>query len=245
MKVDQEVLSVLSLLEINGNQVKITSQLERKLYERTNKVLEAAGGKWNTKAKAHIFPGDAEEALDQVINTGVIAIHQEMGSFFTPEIIVDLLIELAHIQPGMLVLEPSAGIGNIVKKLLSATDNVSCIEIDQKHCDQLRKNCGNVNLLCTDFLTFPAVPLFDRVVMNPPFAKQADIDHVIHALKFVKPGGRLVSVMSAGIYFRENKKTIGFRELMTEHGGILQRLPEGAFKESGTMVNTVIVEIPN
>jgi 16S rRNA G1207 methylase RsmC len=35
--------------------------------------------------------------------------------------------------------------------------------------------------------------------MNPPFARQADIHHVNHALKFLKPDGLLVSVMSAGV----------------------------------------------
>ena len=29
---------------------------------------------------------------------------------------------------------------------------------------------------------------FDAVVMNPPFEKQADIDHVLHAYKMLKPG---------------------------------------------------------
>lgn len=55
MRVDDEVLAVLSRAETNGFELKLTGQLDRKLYERTNKVLEAAGGKWSRKAKAHIF----------------------------------------------------------------------------------------------------------------------------------------------------------------------------------------------
>jgi hypothetical protein len=33
----------------------------------------------------------------------------------------------------------------------------------------------------------------------------SDIDHVQHAWKSVKPGGKLVAIMSAGVTFRENK----------------------------------------
>lgn len=85
---------------------------------------------------------------------------------------------------------------------------------------------------------------FDAVVMNPPFEKQADIDHVLHAYKMLKPGSRLVSVMAAGITFREDKKAKGLRELINNSGGKIISLPDGAFKESGTMVRTVIVVLP-
>jgi len=69
---------------------------------------------------------------------------------------------------------------------------------------------------------------------------QADIDHVQHAFKFLKPGGHLVSVMSAGVMFRENKKTVDFRNLI-ESCGHIERLPENSFRDSGTGVNTCIV----
>jgi type I restriction-modification system DNA methylase subunit len=94
------------------------------------------------------------------------------------------------------------------------------------------------------FLNQAPTPEYDRVVMNPPFAKQADIKHVMHALKFLKPDGKLVSVMSASVDFRDNKLTKEFRDLIAERGGRIEALPDGAFKESGTMVRTVIVEIP-
>lgn len=79
--------------------------------------------------------------------------------------------------------------------------------------------------------------------MNPPFSRQADIKHVSHALKFLKPNGRLVSVMASSMTFRSNKLTTEFRELIDLRNGWIEKLPEGAFKSSGTMVNTVIVVI--
>ena len=76
--------------------------------------------------------------------------------------------------------------------------------------------------------------------MNPPFAKQQDIEHVTHAFRCLKPAGRLVSVMSAGVVFRETKLAREFRAFMEKRGGY-ERNPEGSFKVSGTNVNTVTV----
>ena len=79
--------------------------------------------------------------------------------------------------------------------------------------------------------------------MNPPFSRQADIHHVNHAIKFLKPGGVLVSVMSAGVTFRTNRLTDDFRRMVIAHNGQIGALPAGAFKESGTMVNTEIARM--
>lgn len=77
--------------------------------------------------------------------------------------------------------------------------------------------------------------------MDPPFSKQANINHIMHAADFLKPDGRLVAVMSAGIEFRETAKSTFFRAFVDELGGQFLSLPEGAFKSSGTMVRTVIL----
>lgn len=62
-----------------------------------------------------------------------------------------------------------------------------------------------------------------------------------HALGFLRPGGRLVSVMSAGVKYRQDAKTRAFRELVEQHSGTIEDLPEDAFRESGTSVRTVVV----
>lgn len=47
MRVENEVPTVLSRAATQGNALTLFGQLDRRLYDRTNKVLEAAGGKWN------------------------------------------------------------------------------------------------------------------------------------------------------------------------------------------------------
>lgn len=97
-----------------------------------------------------------------------------------------------------------------------------------------------------DFLTVvpPDEPLgFDVVLANPPFSKQQDIDHVRHAYRFLRFGGRLVAIMAAGVLFRQNRKTVEFRQWVLSLGGDIEELPEGTFKEEGTMVRAVLVTI--
>lgn len=249
MRVDNEVLNVLSAAECNGPQLFLTGQLDRNLYTRTNKVLEAAGGKWNRKAKAHIFDTDASDRIEQIILTGDVVVPKDDFEFFpTPPEIARRVIDLAEITNEMHVLEPSAGRGALVLEVKERAPDamVSMFELmpdNNKFLRDLKLHACGIGEP-TDFLDVKPFDVFDRVVMNPPFGRQADIKHVTHALKFLKPGGLLVSVMSSSVTFRNNKLTTDFRQLIEERGGHIEELPEGTFKSSGTMVNTVIVVIP-
>lgn len=249
MRVDNEVLNVLSACQCEGNNLTLTGQLDRNLYSRTNKVIEAAGGKWSRKAKAHVFDIDAAERIEQIILTGDVVVPKDDFEFFpTPPDVVRHVIHLADIRDGMRVLEPSAGQGAIAKASYDAAANVMIDMYELMPANNDALHALNLRLSGigkpVDFLTVEPAPVYDRVVMNPPFGRQADIKHVTHALKFLKPDGLLVSVMASSVTFRSNKLTSDFRQLIEERGGHIEELPEGAFKSSGTMVNTVIVVIP-
>lgn len=244
MRVSDDVLQVLSTANVDGNSVVLFGQLDRKLYERTNKVLEAAGGKWNRKAKAHLFDGDASERIDQIILTGDVEVPRDEFEFFpTPPDIVDRLMELADVRPGMAVLEPSAGRGAIAFACANAGATVDCYELMEANRLALTADI-RVRVVGADFMDGTIDTVYDRVVMNPPFARQADIRHVTRALEFIRPTGLLVSVMSAGVAFRNNGLTTDFRSMVESRGGFIESLPDGAFKSSGTMVRTVAVVIP-
>ena len=250
--IPEQVLTVLSTVEIEGHNVRITAQLDRKLYLAVNKVLDRIGGTWNRKAKAHVFDVDPAGRLEVVINSGVLDPKVKTGYFPTPAVIVDRMIELADLNNRQLILEPSAGQGHIVKKIIEHMDTHSQVLV----CENLPEN---VHILEEFGLTvegefFEFVEecngsgengmLFDRIIMNPPFERQADIDHVTAAYGLLAPGGILVTIMSAGVLFRENKKTVEFRDnIMEQNVTYLDRLPAGAFKESGTLVNTILLRL--
>src|SRR5205085_10643498 len=91
-----------------------------------------------------------------------------------------------------------------------------------------------VKARCADFLgqTPEGLGTFDRIVMNPPFDRGADIEHVEHARRFLKPGGRLVAVVTNGPRQRDRLGPIAAEWI---------DLPDGTFKEQGTAVRTAIV----
>lgn len=247
MQVTNDVLVVLSAARAEENRVTLVGQLDRALYTRVNKVLEAAGGKWDRKARAHVFGIPAADRIDEIILSGSVVVPKDEFNFFpSPPAVVVRLLELAGVERGMRVLEPSAGQGAIAYACAAEGAIVDCYEVQQSNAFLLAMNAPHDlgETKTADFLAVDPVATYDRVVMNPPFLKQADIKHVTHALKFLRPGGLLVAVMSAGVTFRSDARTSDFRELVEHRGGRIEPLPENSFKASGTGVNTVIVVIP-
>lgn len=241
-QISQDVLKVLDAAIIEGGKVILTGQLDRKLYTDTNKVLEAAGGKWNRGAKAHVFDGSAFDVLEPIILTGEYSrTKQDFGQFDTPDDLAASVVRLAMIDEGMHVLEPNIGIGRIAQAAERCGGIVHGFEIDVSRAATAHALLPKSNIKVADFLQEEVDPHFDRVVMNPPFAKQDDIRHVLHAFPFLKAGGRLVAIMSNSVMFRGNKLTTDFRDFVAMRGGTIDALPEGSFKSSGTGVNTCIV----
>lgn len=170
-------------------------------------------------------------------------IADDFGDFPSPPSVAQLVIELAEIQQFHRVLEPSAGSGNLAKLARAKGADVDCYEIQPKHEAALRE-AGFINVVRRDFLEEHLDDCYDRVAMNPPFAPRgADIRHVMHAWSAVKPGGRLVAVMSSGAVTRSDGLAFEFARWRQLHGATVQELPEGSFKESGTMVRTVLVVV--
>lgn len=248
----EDVLTVLSTLEIDGNNVRITAQFDRKLYRAVNKVLQRIGGKWNREAKAHVFDDNPTDRLNNVIECGVLDPKVKTGYYPTPPAIVDSMIELADMEKQHFILEPSAGQGHISDRICT---KLGIHPYDIYTCELLPENRVILKekgyYVRGDFIEFAYKRgvngsgwTFDRILMNPPFERQADIEHVTTAFNLLAPNGVLVAIMSAGVMFRENKKTVEFREKILEPNCThLEHLPVGAFKESGTMVNTVMMRL--
>ena len=237
--INEKTLAILSRVTVEGNNIFLTcGELARNEYVELNKILEMLGGKWNKKAKAHIYDSDPTDALEQVLLSGEIVPPQKYGYFPTPPELAKRVVELAEIEPGMTVLEPSAGQGGIADYVPEGC-TVDCVELLPDNVKVLE---GKGYKMLHEGTFFDVIPkaAYSPVVMNPPFEKQADIDHVLHAWNCVVPGGRLVAIMASSVTFRENSKTTNFRKLLNQHG-FVEHNPAGAFKASGTMVNTVTV----
>jgi 16S rRNA G1207 methylase RsmC len=166
----------------------------------------------------------------------------------TPAEVIDRMIEVAGDMSHGVVLEPSAGDGAIVEKVIEKypTTKIYVAEIDDKRAMKLREKFGSkIKTIFTDFMECsPTRP--DYVLMNPPFTSQEDklayIAHIQKAYELLLEGGRLVAIAPSGLKYRSDKRTAAFRDVIEAHGTI-EDLPAGAFGDSGTMVSTVLVSM--
>lgn len=239
--ISEAALKVLKEGEIECNQFRIVGpRVSLRLYKELDRLFQGMGGKWDGQAKAHVFAADPSEAINKMIATGQSDHPRDYGYFPTPALFAKHLVEKADIHPGMTVLEPSAGQGAIAQHIAMHVGfhGVTLVELLEQNIKVLRQVFPQA--IQGDFLRMipNLISQFDRIVMNPPFHRH--IAHVRHAWRFLKPGGKLVSVMAAGVLDRDNLMSQRFREFVAQHGSF-ERNPDGTFAESGTMVETVIV----
>lgn len=236
MKIAKEIIDLLAKCEVEGKTLKITEQLDRKTYGQLNKVLTAIGGKWNAKQRVHLFQEDVSEMIENIINTGKYSCIKKDFQFFpTPIELAKKIIKLAEITPDDICLEPSAGMGNIAQFM----PNCDVIELHEDNRKTLIDK--GFNLVHDDFLTFIPEKKYTAIVMNPPFSKGQDIEHVTKAIEMAERV--VVAITSASVIFRNDKKTEAFRKLVAYYGGTIEELPAESFKESGTQVNTCLIVV--
>lgn len=236
-----DVLKILSAAKIENKMITLTcGQLERSVYEDVANILNTLGGKWNKKSGGFVFQSDPTEQIEDVILTGQVKKPEKYGFFPTPLELARQVIALADLKPGHVLLEPEAGSGNLADLAAEVVGKefVGCCELQAVNAQLLvEKGYQVVN---NDFLNITPLPSFDRIVMNPPFERQQDVSHVLHAWEFLIPGGKLVSIMSSSVTFRSDKKSTEFRSFVEQFGRIIAN-PEGSFRPSGTNVSTITV----
>lgn len=240
--VSDEVRTALSEATIEGNTVRIERQLPRQLYLQVNRVLSGAGGRWDRKARAHLFDRDPRELLGLARSTGqALDVKKFYQSFYTPPDLAMHMARWLNVRPRDRVLEPSAGAGALCDAVreLQPTARIHCWEIDPAAVSTLRAKGYEVT--DEDFLASRPRADFNRIVMNPPFSGGQDLRHVTHALRFLAPGGRLVTITSPAWKHSSNRRAIAFREIVKQNSGYAVDLPAGTFGESGTNVRAVLL----
>ena len=168
---------------IDGCNLKLPMQLDRNTYQRVAKAIEAAGGKWNRKAGCHIFPHSIREVMDIDEDTmAVVDVQQTYQSFYTPYKIAIQMAAAANLKSGDTLMEPSAGIGALVRAALQLgifKEDIFAIEIDERNRPDLEPICGTLHI--GDFLGINPdwsdhSPRFDRAQAHAPAPPRLPID---------------------------------------------------------------------
>ncbi len=217
-------------------------QMDRKEYLKVAKHLKFLGGKWNRGEKGFVFDRDIEN-LDELLGDNIKK-KKELQFFETPQELAKELVGLAEVDNYVDILEPSAGRGAIIKEIKKVCDRrIQYCEIDKTNKKYL-KEINNLEDVSEsgDFLKFNDMT-FDRIIANPPFSKNQDIDHIKHMYSLLRNKGILASISSKHWQLSNNKKETEFKEWLSDKNAEIIELETGRFKESGTNVDSVIIKI--
>jgi hypothetical protein len=236
---------VLQNCTVEGNVIKLpNTQLDRKLYQEVAKSLELIGGKWKGgKIFGFVFLTDPTDLLEEIANGEKRNLKKEFQFFATPDKLADELVYLAELKNHDTILEPSAGQGAIIKAINKVCDvKVDCFELMNVNTIVLNKTGLNFNLIGEDFFKHNGKS-YTKIIANPPFTKNQDIDHLKEMYECLSRGGRLVCITSESWVNGTQKKQVDFKEWLEKVEAEILDIEKGSFKESGTMVGGKIVVI--
>lgn len=246
---------VLQASTVEGMVVKLPAgQLDRKLYQEVAAALNLIGGKWKGgKVSGFVFETDPTDLLAQIANGEKRNLKKEFQFFATPAHVADELVILANINSNHKILEPSAGRGAIVDAIgrkinIRKPNLIHVFELMDINISFLEKR-NVISFQGKDFtLMKPQVTegvddRYDRIIANPPFSKNQDIEHIYKMWEFLKPGGRIVTIASNHWRFASGKKELAFRQWIADTHAELHEVEAGAFKESGTNISVCILII--
>ena len=188
------------------------------------------------------------EAMRATVKVGIQVVTAPQ-LFPTPPDLAARMVDLAGLAIGMRVLEPSAGTGRLLEALPDIVPfgqvrqtalQVVAVEVNPALAARLACTGLAGTVRCADFLQCSAAAedlgLFDVVLMNPPFAQGADIEHINHALTMLRPGGSLVALCANG-----PRQNASLRPMVEARGGEWEDLPADTFKEEGTGVRVALI----
>lgn len=160
-------------------------------------------------------------------------------AFYTPLSLVEKLVEWADVWSAARVLEPSAGDGRIVHAIRTAgVERVEACEVEPTMHARIAAVGGEV--VGSDFLKFNPGAVYDRIIMNPPFRGKACDKHIEHAWSLLRDGGKLFSIAPPMTGDRLNRCELKLPGC--EHA-TFSEVGEGHFKEYGTNIRVILVEL--
>ncbi|WP_257291415.1 DUF4942 domain-containing protein [Endozoicomonas sp. ONNA1] len=173
-------------------------ETSQSVIQQVIELLEGLGANYNN-GTFH-FPYECRPVINQIIMSGCVPEKQSHQFYPTPKVLAEHVIEHAGIQDGDKCLEPSAGLGALAELMPADTD---CVELSELHCKVLSEK--GLRAINDDFLKWSTQTSnrYDRIVMNPPYAKGQALSHLTAALSVLKKSGSVVAILPASMRGRE------------------------------------------
>lgn len=183
------------------------------------------------------------KGIDRAVQLERALIGTKVGfDFFpTPKDLCARMVEMSGLQSGdpILVpapryLEPEAGNGNIAEAIRAAGVEPDVVELSAALREILEAK--KFNVIGWNFMDVSGE--WDCIIMNPPFGRNIDIEHVRHAYSLLAERGRIVAIIGSGAFHRSGKTEEDFRNWLTQLGAEVEELPNGTFNDRTLMATT-------
>lgn len=215
--------------------LRIDEKLPLSEFAKVKHLLESLGAIWTSgKVQGYIFNEKTKAYFQEYLKSGKLPDLNPLDYYPTPKEIVSQLSKIINPKNKKRILEPSAGDGAIAVSLRNKNPNVDVIELDDNRRSMLREQ--GFNVIGDDFLAYNGANKYDAIYMNPPFTGAEK--HIEKAFSLLEEGGEMVAVLPSSVEFAKE-----FENVRNMPGFRIEKLDGGAFKESGTNVNTCIVYI--
>ena len=181
---------------------------------------------------------DAYEHTDKKSESTEVS--KDLQFYRTPSFAARRVTDEVYLSGEPRILEPSCGDGALLDTLQQrikeegSQAKVIGVEVDPGRVEMCREKGHTV--IQANFLDWESDEKFDYVVMNPPFYGKHYQKHVRKAMSHLKEGGKLRAILPV-------TAQVNHPELSEEYDCYWRDLPTGSFAESGTRINTVILEI--
>ena len=221
-----------------------TERMTAKEYADVKNILQKAGGSY--KKNSFIFEEPAADIYLRILSGEDYNLKKKFQYYPTPAATGDYMVKLADIKCGMSFCEPSAGRGSLINAIHrvcpdAVVDYWEIMELNRKYLQEI-PNTNFMGVMFENALE-ESLKRYDRIIANPPFSNNQDENHIQVMYKLLKPKGRLVTVSSTHWQNAKEKKSQQFREWISKVKAEVIEVPEGTFKESGTMIPTLIIVI--
>ncbi len=218
-------------------------------YPKVKKAITGIGGKWTPSSQSFVFKDDPTDLFDQICSGEKIDLEAEFKKttqyFPTPKHVIRKMNEYIGLSYGNRVLEPSAGKGKIcdfLKETYTFDWNLDVCEMVGPFADELKEK--GYNVAGSDFLEMPSPEKgYNLIIANPPFSNNQDVKHFLRMYELLAPGGRIITIMSKRWETDGSELCKQFRQSLAYYFHSLETIKKGAFKDSGTNIETYLLVV--
>lgn len=159
----------------------------------------------------------------------------------TPKGVIQFMIEGEDLTDKV-ILEPSAGKGNIVDflKELPIKDVIAC----ENHPELSTVIHSKCYMVAYDFLSVrpEQISHIDCIIMNPPFS--VGVDHVLHAFNVAPPGAKIIALVNTRTTTNlHTTKRLQLLDIIKDHGSRVNLARAFSGSERHTYVDVSLIKL--